>query len=398
MAVIVPAPPSLSGELSLLHTTDPLLSNSAVLVFHGPAATIGATSSRIQVHIFTPAGNASYARLAVSPNSPFYSAVSNLPLEEQGDEVCRGLAFGLKKYFAELSDAVKKTWCAEVKAPSPSALFGDEHVAILASRMNRIDNVDEVIGEIELAFGEQRMSWLDVDVVLPSGSIQDVQKTSDSPSSEDPEESQLLAQRYGNYAELIDAFGDLSFIPTSKLKRAPSTATAIGRSASFLKHQKENVRKELAELVDTEENYVERVKELSDLSDNFGAGLKPGSQEHLRGIFPAGIQDIASLNSEFLENLRTVFDATEPSAIKDIDAMSDAQPTALQARQDFAADTQGVGAIAKCLCEWLPKFSNCYRDYMKSHTASAILLRSLLKSQDSSATAYMLASRDSPLY
>ena len=72
MAVAIPAPPALSGELSLFHTTDPLLSNSPVLVFHGPAATIGATSSRIQVHVFTAAGYGSYARLAVSPNSPFY--------------------------------------------------------------------------------------------------------------------------------------------------------------------------------------------------------------------------------------------------------------------------------------------------------------------------------------
>ncbi len=112
MAVVKPAPPALTGELSLFHTTDPLLSNSPVLVFHGPAATIGATSSRVQVHIFTPAGCGSYPRLAVSPNSPYYTAVSNLPREEQGDEVIRGLAFGLKKYFAELSDALKKTWCA----------------------------------------------------------------------------------------------------------------------------------------------------------------------------------------------------------------------------------------------------------------------------------------------
>src|ERR1700761_5874515 len=123
MAVVVSAPPALSGELSLFHTTDPLLSNSPVLVFHGPAATIGAASSRIQIHVFTPAGYGSYPRLAVSPNSPFYSAVTNLPREEQGDEVLRSLAFGLKKYFAELSEGLKRSWCTEAKGASPATLF-----------------------------------------------------------------------------------------------------------------------------------------------------------------------------------------------------------------------------------------------------------------------------------
>ena len=180
MAVIFSAPPALSGDLALFHTTDPLLANSPVLVFHGPAATIGATSSRIQVHVFTPAGIGAFARLAVSPNSPFYSAVTNLPREEQGDEVCRGLAFGLKKYFAELPGVVKKTWCAQTKAPSSGMLFGDDHVAILASRMTRVDNVDEVIKVIEEAFGEQRQSWLDLDIVLPNGSFKEAARGADS--------------------------------------------------------------------------------------------------------------------------------------------------------------------------------------------------------------------------
>ena len=383
MAVVVSAPPVLSDELSLFHTTDPLLSNSPVLVFHGPASTIGATSSRIQVHVFTPAGYGSYARLAVSPNSPFYTAVSNLPREEQGDEVCRGLAFGLKKYFVELPEAVKKTWCIDSKAPSPAALFGDDHVAILASRMTRIENVDDVVGEIKYAFGEQKLSWLDVDIVLPSGSIDEPSKRTDSVESEDFEASQVLAQCYGRYAELIDAFGDTVFMPTSKLKRAPSRPTTVGRSASFLRHQKEGVRKELCELIDTEESYVARVEELYDLSNNLGADLEATSQEQLRIVFPASIDNISRLNSEFLANLRSVFDAAEPNALQDIESMTEGQPTAQQARQDFVADTQGIGVIAKCLCDWFPEFSDSYRDYLKSHAHSAQVVRSLLRSNNS---------------
>ncbi|KAK5165231.1 uncharacterized protein LTR77_009329 [Saxophila tyrrhenica] len=383
MATVIPAPPALSGDLFLFHTTDPLLANSPVLVFHGPAASIGATSSRIQVHIFTAAGYASYARLAVSPNSPLYSAVSNLPREEQGDEVVRGIAFGLKKYFNELDEGVKRTWCKEAKAPSPAALFGNDHIAILASRMTRIDNVDEVIREVGVAFGEMKCSWLDADVVLPAGSIKASQRSAGSAGLEEFDESQGLAQRYGRYAELVDSLGDLVFMPTSKMRRAPSKSTSVGRTASFLRHQKETVRKELNELLDTEVNYVDRINELAELSSRLG-----GSEaSQLRGVFPASIADIARLNSEFLTDLKQIFEATETTALQDIEAMEDIQPSAQQARQDFVADTQGVGAIAKCLCDWFPKFSEAYSNYMQSQASATALLRDILKTGDPSVVA-----------
>ena len=380
MAVVAPAPPVLSGELALFHTTDPLLGNSPVLVFHGPAATIGATSSRIQVHVFTPAGLGSYARLAVSPNSPFYSAVSNLPREEQGDEVCRGLAFGLKKYFAELSETVKKTWCAQAKAPIVAALFGDNHVAVLASRMTKIENVQEVIDSLPQALSQQRLPWVDVDLVLPSGTIKDIPR--DSATSADLDERQLLKQRYGSYAELVTAFGESAFLPTSKLKRAPSRANAIGRSLSFLKHQKENARKELSELMDTEESYLERIKELSSLAQSLGADLKQSSRQQVRDVFPDSVAEIVNINTSFLDALRAVFDETEQRALWDIEASAEAHPSAQQARQDFVADTQGIGAVAKCFCDWFPRFADCYSHYMRSHAECAQLLRNLLRGED----------------
>lgn len=386
MAVVVPAPPALSGSLSLFYTTDPLLSNAPVLVFQGPSASIGATSSRIQVHIFTPAGSASYARLAVSPaNVEFYSAVNNLPREEKGDEVIRGIAFGLKKYFVELPSNVKQTWCSEVKAPSPSALFGDTHIAILASRMTRIENVDDVILEIKQAFGDQRLPWLDMDVVLPAGAIKPIAKSGDSTESDEFDESQMLTQRFGRYAELIDSLGDLVFMPTSKLKRAPSKPTTVGRSASFLKHQKESVRKELCELVDTEESYVTRLTELQDLAST--TSTEETTDVQVRSIFPESLSEILKLNSDFLADLRKVFEATEPTALQDIDAMEDVQPTARQAREDFVSDTQGIGAIAKCLCDWFPRFSDAYRRYVQGQARSTLQLRSLLKCGDAAVVA-----------
>ncbi|KAK1822664.1 hypothetical protein LTR12_002803 [Friedmanniomyces endolithicus] len=381
MAVVVPAPPALSRDLALFHTTDPLLSNSPVLIFHGPAATIGATSSRIQVHIFTPAGIGSYARLAVSPNSPFYSAVSNLPREEQGDEVCRGLAFGLKKYFVELPETVKKTWCTQVKAPASGMLFGDDHIAVLASRMTRIENVEEVIGSIGEAFGEQRQSWLDVDVVLPPGSIKEP-SPKDFAGSEELADPEALRQRYGRYAELIGVLGDATFLPTSNMKRAPSKATSVGRSTSFLRQQKESVRMELCELLDTEESYVGRMKDLSEISRNVGADLKANSQQQLRAVFPEAINAVLEVNTRFVDDFRTVLERTETAALQDIEESAETPADSIHGSRDVTGDAQGITAIAKCLCDWLPQFADPYGQYVKSHAQSAQRLRGLFRTAD----------------
>lgn len=386
MAVVVTAPPALSGELALYHTTDPLLANSPLLIFHGAAASINATSSRIQVHIFTPAGLGSYARLAVSPNSPLYSAVSNLPREEQGDEVCRSIAFGLKKYFTELPDGVKKAWQAQSRTPL-AALFGDDHIAILASRMTKIENVDEVTDDLARVFGEQTLSWLDVDVVLPSGTIKEAPKRSDSEEEEPLDDAELLKHRYGQYAELVAALGEPSFLPTSKLRRAPSKVNSAGRGTSFLKSQKENARKEISELFETEGNYVARVRELDSLADGLGGDLNEHGKKQLKEIIPDEVRDVAELNQSFYEALREVLDATEEVAIQDIEAMTDDEPTAQQARQEIAEDTQGVVAIAKCFCEWFPKFAGSYASYIKSHGPAALLCRQTLRGSETALSA-----------
>jgi hypothetical protein len=380
MAIVTAAVPVLTKDLSLFHTTDPLLGNSPVLVFHGPAASIGATSSRIQVHVFTPAGLGSYARLSVSPNSPFYSAVSNLPREEQGDEVCRGLAFGLKKYFSELPGAVRKTWCAQSKAPSLSALFGDDHIAILATRMAKIENVEEVIGDLSEAFCEQRLSWMDVDVVLPPGTIKDQSGVDDSEELNDEE---LLKQRYGRYSELIASLGEVAFLPTSKIKRAPSKALAIGRTASFHRHNKENVREQLSELLNTEESYVGRLGDLWGYSEALGVDLRERYQNQLREVFSPAIGKIVKINTAFLEELRSLVEESEEAAVKDIERTSDDEGTDGHASTETATDASGLIRVAQCLCQWLPQFADCYSDYLSTHAHASQTLRTLLRSGDS---------------
>ncbi|KAF2723877.1 hypothetical protein K431DRAFT_282567 [Polychaeton citri CBS 116435] len=392
MAVVVPSLPALAGELALYYTTDPLLANSPVLAFHGPASSIGATSSRIQVHIFTPAGCCSYSRLAISPTSPFWSAVNNLPREEQGDEVCRGLAFGLKKYFCELSDNVKKEWCIQNKAPAPAALFGDDHIAILATRMTKIDNVLQAVDELQQALSEQRLSWIDVDVIMPPGSIKEPPKRSDSAGPEDlNDDADLLKHRYGQYSHLVAALGESTFLPTSKMRRAPSKANSLGRSASFLKQQKEKARRELTEVLETETSYVERITELQNLSQTLGADLKPSSRTLLQQVFPPGLKEIVEVNNEFLKSLRATLDATEQTALQDIESMTEQAPTAQQARADFIDDTQGIVAVAKCFCDLFPTFVPCYSQYLQAQAASAHTLRDMLRSEDSALGATLTA-------
>ena len=101
---------ALSPEhVTLYYASDPLLGHLPVLIFHGPSTTANYTlnSSRVQIHIYSPAGFQSFPRITISPNSPFYGVVSHLPREFQGDEICRALAFGLFKYFSELPEVVK---------------------------------------------------------------------------------------------------------------------------------------------------------------------------------------------------------------------------------------------------------------------------------------------------
>ncbi|KAI1017353.1 hypothetical protein LB505_004908 [Fusarium chuoi] len=72
-----------SDNVTLYHAADPLLGHLPLLLFHGPSTTANYTlnSSRVQVHVFTPAGFQSFPRITISPNSPFYGVVHHLPRE-----------------------------------------------------------------------------------------------------------------------------------------------------------------------------------------------------------------------------------------------------------------------------------------------------------------------------
>jgi hypothetical protein len=241
--------------VSLYYATDPQLSNLPILMFHGASTTTNSTqnSSRIQVHIFSAAGFQSYPRLTVSPNSPFYAAVDQLPRDSQGDEDCRGLAFGLLRYFKDLPEVVKTTLIVQssksrVKRPGPTPpLFGEQHAANLAFAMVRVENISEVIQDIEAALQPHCISHVDVDLILPPGSIKPFREEFEN-GLDDDESFDPGLQQYGSYAPLAKLFGAPAFLPTSKLRRAPSKPTSLNRSTSFLKEQKMALRREMGEL------------------------------------------------------------------------------------------------------------------------------------------------------
>ncbi|PNS18324.1 hypothetical protein CAC42_6141 [Sphaceloma murrayae] len=381
MVVVSAAPPALSGQLEVFHTTDPLLYNSPIVVFFGQASSVVHASSRIQVHIYTPAGLESFTRLSISPNSPYYAAVNALPREEQGDEVCRGIAYALSKYFTELTPKVKESWTSQASKKKPSApfgLFSPTHVAILASRLARIENSKDVVSVVQRALGEQRISWLDADIILPPDTVQQVH----SEDRDDLSDEELCRKRYGRYAAIISALGEPSFLPTSKMRRAASKPTMVGRTAAFRIGQKEIIRKEMCELVDTEANYVNKLTELhGPIRQSLFASLgkdhphDKASEEDLQTLFPDCLQLILDKNAAFLQDMQSSLDETEEAAMNAIEADED---EGVKDGTD-SKDVIGITALARTMVKHIPDFQTMYSDYMAANAAFPNALKAIHK-------------------
>ena len=177
-------------------------------------------SSRIQLHVYSPAGFQSFPRITISPNSPFYKVVEHLPREFQGDEICRGLAFGLFKYFTELPEVVKnhlKNQYPTTRGRRPGsapALFGEQHAADLAKSMSKSDNTADIIQVLQSSLQTQHISNVDLDFVLPPGSIipLNMEDLEDGLEEEDDILDPTLRQ-YGMYTPLVKVFGEPVFLP-----------------------------------------------------------------------------------------------------------------------------------------------------------------------------------------
>ncbi|KAH8900133.1 hypothetical protein GQ53DRAFT_801627 [Thozetella sp. PMI_491] len=389
---------ALSPEhVTLYYASDPLLGHLPVLVFHGASTTANYTqnTSRIQIHIYSPAGFQSFPRITISPNSPFYSVVNHLPREFQGDEICRGLAFGLFKYFTELPEVVKnhlKNQYPTTRGRRPGsapALFGEQHAADLAKSMVQAENTAEVLQTLESALQTQHISNVDVDLVMPPGSIIPLENADleEVPDDEDDILDPTLRQ-YGMYTPLIRLFGEPLFLPTSKLRRAPSKPSSLSRSKSFTKDQKVELRMKLGELVETEERYVMKLNELvKHIAEDFRqnaksrpAGSISPTDEDLEKLFPRSVDEILQINGAFAQELRRIMDETEEEAVKDMELPF---PAPRLGGSNRVRDPSGALAIARVFIEWFPKFTDCYQAYIRASQHFPQLLNSFLDQQSS---------------
>ncbi|KAI4219415.1 MAG: hypothetical protein L6R36_008342, partial [Xanthoria steineri] len=370
--------------VQLYYTTDPLMESLPVLILYGPSTTGNATrsSSRIQAHIYALAGFQSYPRLTIAPTSPLYAAVNHLPSDRQGDEVSRGLAISLLSYFAGLTGPVKDRLKVLAARRRPNrlapAMFDEMHAGQLAAEMVKINGAAEMIQCLSNALSQQSLSWIDVDVVLPPKTIQRAVIQDGTELIPACGDDGLPLFQYGQYGPLINQIGHPAFLPTSKLKRAPSRPAAHSKSKILSKDQKVLIRRELCEILDTEKSYVVKLQHLTDdVAMKFRQSLHEDIQRRtlrigddpVARLFPESLSRIVTANSEFLQELEEVLSATEDAAIQDIEGLAEGVAKSELDRISIASwkrDPTGTLAFAKVLLKWLPKFSGPYQDYMRT--------------------------------
>ena len=324
--------------------------------------------------------------------------VDELPKEWQGDEVCRGLAFGINKYFGEMADAVKTALIvqnvASFRGRTPNnnrQMFGKEHAASIASKLIKVENAAEIIRDLETALRGQAISNVDVDLVLPPGAMKPFETLDHDDGDDQNDEFDPMAQRFGQYAPLIKLFGDTCFLPTSKVKRAPSRPASMNRSRSFMRDQKLSLRREMGEFVDTEERYVIKIHELvNNIAEDFRAkarrrqlGSTSPSEEDIKKLFPPSLDNILKANKGFLADIQKVMDDTEEDAMQDLE---EDQPTFLSYRGSGLGprkDPTGATAFGKVLLEWFPRFSECYQDYIRASQDFPQLISHFVRQQSS---------------
>ncbi|KAF3021985.1 hypothetical protein E8E14_010985 [Neopestalotiopsis sp. 37M] len=390
---------ALSPEhLTLYHTTDPLVGHLPILIFHGSSTTANYTSnsSRVQLHIYSPAGFQSFPRLTISPNSSSYNVVNYLPREFQGDETTRALAFGLFKYFSELDETVKthlKNRYPATRNRRPGSLptlFGEQHAADIAKSMLRSELPAETIEKLDMALQTQHISNVDIDLVLPPGSIIPLKPEDyDNVSEDEDDVADPTLRQYGPYTPLVRPFGEPVFLPTSRLRRAPSKPTALNRQKSFTKDQKLELRRKLAELVDTEERYVMKLNELvKHIADEYRQKAKRRSDNSfspsmadVEKLFPRSSEKMLKINGAFMQELRKVMDDTEEEAMRDME--STLPPGKAGSSAGRSKDPSGTLAVARIMLEWFPKFTDCYQDYIRASQEFPQLVTNFISQQSS---------------
>ncbi|KAI4214847.1 MAG: hypothetical protein LQ351_002560 [Letrouitia transgressa] len=395
MATLTTSFPTLSADVvSLYFANDVLLDNLPLLVFYGPSTTANATqsNSRIQAHIYSLAGLQSFPRLTTAPTSPLYAAVKHLPADLQGDEVFRGLAISILSYFAGASKATKDFLKELAARRRPNrlapAMFDEMHAGDLASRMKRADETEQVLEYLHSAIAAQSISWVDIDLVLPPNTIERVMTTKGTEKSPVVGDDGFPLYRYGPYSSLLSNFGSPGFLPTSKLRRAPSMPTAHSRARILLKEQKIALRREMCELLDTERRYIEKIDDLVNIvTTEFRQCEDTGFEGDVRlrespdlvnRLFPESLPNILNANKQFYFEIESILAETEDMAIRDIEGncRADTESTNVASKR---RDPTGTLVFAKTLLRWFPRFLAPYQDYLRasanfSHYFSKLVL------------------------
>ena len=383
MVVISPALPELSlNTLSLYYCMDPLLEDFPVLVYYGPSTIGNSThnSSRVQAHIYSLAGIQNFSRLTISPSSPLYVAVNHLPLEQRGDEVYRGLAVSLLSYFAAIPKAMKDSLSELEAGRRPNhlapAMFDEMHAGDLAARMVRVKNSRETSQFLTSALSPRGVSWVDMDVLLPVNTVERFTSSEGSESKPFLGEDGLPLFHYGLYTSLIKGIGIPAFLPTSRLKRAPSRPTAHSKGRSLTKDQKVALRREMCELVDTEQRYISKLRDLvygiaTEVqklhTDQFG-NVRSNSRI-VNQLFPDSLHRILETNTLFYDELQDILQVTENEAIQDIEDGSELSAgQGIRVIDGRKTDPTGATLFAKALLRRFPEFMGPYQDYM--HTSA----------------------------
>lgn len=387
MVVLEPGIPPLNLQgLSLYYAKDALLGNFPVIVFYGPSTTTNSTqnSSRIQAHVFSVAGYQSFSRLTISPTSPLYAAVHCLPDNQQGDEVCRGLAVSLFKYFLELPSTVKKRLSdqagAEQSARKALRLFDETHAADLAGAMAVVENPSIIATKLRSALPQKCLSWTDVEVILPQGSTRKLDP-SETPSALD--ENDVFSNEgrssidYGQFDEVVRLFGSPAFLPTSRIKRAPSKPTVWNQSLYLSEDQIQSLRREMIELLETEKSYVIKISELDQIlatenrpnAMHYSSTMQSG-RSAVQELLPVNLDQICEINNKFLEQLRALMGDAD---------LRFSKIACAEGHWFTGKDPSGTDSFAQIFLDFLPKFKSPYQEYLRKHNESLRILSGIMR-------------------
>jgi hypothetical protein len=337
-----------------------------ILIFYWPVQAVGSLSStsRIRATILSAAGFKSFGAFSIAPSSSYYSAVHKLPDDKQRDDVSRGIAFALCRYFSEVPADVKNAITDENLKEGVGLKWGQSHAAQVTSRMNKVTNPAEVIEALR-PFSKDRPT-------SPSTPVRPIASIRKTRPSFLPSEGQHAAARAANVATPAKR------IPSGH-RRTPSSSTPAGRKTpgstgpNLSADQLESLRFKMCEFVDTEARYISRLQELIELVTNQGRTPKSLSSKFTNSSkqrtvnamiqFPGLLDQIKDLNLAFLDDAEATLQSTEDGALAFLNQVDgNIEPTQL------AKDPIGVYAFAKVLLNHFPKFLMPYRDYLDLHS------------------------------